>query len=213
MKNIEELCRGISVNTQSSIRVSCRVSGAEKVFYFDPLGIAGEPHDADVVFVTHSHGDHYSPDDIAKIAKEGTVLVCPEQMGVDGALAVVPGKRYEAGGIAFETVAAYNKLKPFHPKHNGWVGYIAETDLGRIYAAGDTDAVKEAEAVRCDIALVPVGGKYTMNAAEAAELVNKINPAAAIPTHYGTIVGSAGDGDVFAGKTDGGIAVVKKLKF
>lgn len=68
----------------------------------------------------------------------------------------------------------------------------------RIYIAGDTDAVKEAQAVKCDVALVPIGGKFTMNAKKAAGLINKIKPAIAIPTHYGEIVGKKEDADVFA---------------
>ena len=213
MEKTEKLCAGITVNTQSSIRVACQAAGTEKVLYFDPLEIRGEPHDADVIFITHAHGDHCSPADIAKVGREGTVTVCPEGMGMAGAFPVVPGKRYEAGGIVFETVAAYNRLKPFHPKRNGWVGYVVETDAGRVYVAGDTDVTKEAEAVSCDVALVPVGGKYTMTAEEAAKLVNAIRPSAAIPTHYGTIVGKPGDGDLFTQRVAEGIEVVKKLRF
>ncbi|MBQ5355078.1 MAG: MBL fold metallo-hydrolase, partial [Clostridia bacterium] len=71
----------------------------------------------------------------------------------------------------------------------------------------------DAAAVHCDIAVIPVGGKYTMTAEEAAELVNKIAPKAAIPTHYGTIVGKPSDGDLFAAGVKDGILVEKKLVF
>ena len=136
-------------------------------------------------------------------------------MKEDGALSVVPGREYEAAGVRFLTVPAYNRLpKLFHPKKNGWTGYVIVTAEGaRVYVAGDTDATDEAAEVGCEIAVVPVGGKYTMNAAEAAGLVNKIRPAAAVPTHYGSIVGRDADGDVFAESVDSEIAVVKKLVF
>ena len=215
MENIEKILTGITVNTQSSIRLT----DGTKVLYADPLEISGEPHDADLIFITHAHGDHFSPADIAKLVKNSTVLVAPESMAdqvrdiADGrqVVAVVPGKAYEADGVAFETVPAYNKLKPFHPKKNVWVGYVVTVDGARVYIAGDTDATSEAAAVRCDIALVPVGGTYTTTASEAAALVNRMKPAVAIPIHYGTIVGKPGDGDKFAGDVDPEITVVKKL--
>ena len=213
MDNIRSVLDGISVNTQSSIRISL----GGKTVRFDPLEIAGEPHDADVVFVTHAHGDHFSPADIAKVSKPGTVLVVPASMA-DQAEALpypvvpaVPGESGEADGIPFEAVPASNRLKPFHPKRNKWVGYVVTMDGALIYVAGDTDATAEAEKVHCDAALVPVGGKYTMTAGEAAELVNRMNPTAAIPTHYGTIVGSPEDGAAFAKRVRDGIRTELKL--
>ncbi len=215
MKEFAE--KHIAVNTQSSVRITGE-GGA--VTYVDPLEIAGEPHDADLVLVTHRHGDHFSPSDIAKLTKPTTVIAAPEGMAKDAekslgkpVLSVRPGESYEAGGVRFETVAAYNKLKPFHPKSAGWVGYVVVMDGRRIYVAGDTDATKEAEETVCDVALLPVGGKYTMTAKEAAELVNRMKkkPAVAIPTHYGTIVGKSTDGADFASGVEDGVEVVLKL--
>ena len=214
MDNLSAILDGISVNTQSSIRAAC----GGTVVRFDPLGIAGEPRDADVVFVTHAHGDHCSPADIAKVSKPGTVLVVPASMADQAKESVslplitaVPGQSGEAAGIPFEAVPAYNRLKPFHPKRNQWTGYIVTFGGARIYVAGDTDAIPELESVRCDAALVPVGGKYTMTAKEAAELVNRMRPAAAIPTHYGSIVGKPEDGAAFAALVREGIRVELKL--
>ena len=109
---------------------------------------------------------------------------------------------------AFVTVPAYNVGKPFHPKSSRWIGYVIETEQGRVYVAGDTDATDEARKVSCDIALVPVGGKYTMDPAEAAELINTIRPKTAVPVHYGGIVGHRDDGKKFASLVDGGIETV-----
>ena len=106
----------------------------------------------------------------------------------------------------------YNILKPFHPKAAGWVGYILKINGKRIYIAGDTDATKEAKEVICDIALVPIGGTYTMDAKKAAELVNEINPEVVIPTHYGSIVGKLSDAKVFAANVKDTIKVVEKIK-
>lgn len=166
-----------------------------------------EPKDADYILITHDHYDHFSPEDIGKAAKAETILVVPEKMRgkaqeaakfVGSIVTVKPGTHQDVDGLELETVPAYNSLKPFHPKHAGWVGYIVRIDGQRIYIAGDIDATNEAKAVRCDVALVPVGGTYTMNAKKAAELINTIKPSVAIPIHYGSIVGKKEDADKFA---------------
>ena len=195
----------ITINTHSSIRLQ---SEQGTVMYVDPFGFETEPHDADLVLVTHTHFDHLSPDDIARVRKAQTVFVLP---------ATCRGKFIEAGftgeqatflapyeqamplpGITVETVPAYNVSKGFHPKAEGWLGYVVEIDDKRVYIAGDTDDLPENREISCDIALVPAGGTYTMDAREAAAFVNALKPAVAIPEHYGSVAGSADDGKVFA---------------
>ncbi len=204
----------ISVNTQSSIRIDA----GTLIIRVDPFGINEAVHDADIIFITHEHFDHFSPDDIVKVRKPGTVFAAPVSMGkkltgmgIASPVLMKPGDTADIRGTAVSAVAAYNAMKPFHPKGNGWLGYVITAGGKRIYAAGDTDAVAEAKAVRCDIALVPVGGTYTMNYKEAAALVNLIQPEAAIPIHYGSIVGSRKDGDKFAELVDSRIQVDIKL--
>ncbi len=205
----------VTINTHSSIRV-----GGEKIIYIDPFQITEDKHDADVIFFTHSHYDHFSPEDYRKIAKEDTVFVCPESMekdalddGIkkDSLITVKPGDKTEAEGIPVEAVASYNPAKQFHPKENDWVGYVITVEDTRIYICGDMDVMEEGKAVSCDILLVPVGGKYTMNAEEGAELANAVKPKIAIPTHYGNIVGTKDEGDVFEKLVDDTIEVIKKL--
>lgn len=209
----------ITVNTQNSIRI---VNAEGTVIYIDPLGIAGEPADADLILITHSHYDHFSPEDIAKIRKPSTKYVIPKSMISElekTGVSMVDYACMEAGdrigllGVYISAVPAYNKLKPFHPRRNGWLGYVLDTDGQKIYAAGDTDALKENTSIDCDIALIPIGGTYTMNAKEAASFVNELRPAAVIPTHYGSIVGKPSDFDEFKRRVDEGIEVVPKLKF
>ena len=203
----------ISVNEQSSIRIA-----GSSVIYFDPFRIRNSAHDADYVFITHAHFDHFSPEDIRKVCKPDTTYVAPETMadelnkaGITDAVLLKPAVSVQVGEIAVETVPAYNQLKPFHPKKNGWLGYVITVGGQRIYVAGDTDATKEAKSVSCDIALIPAGGTYTTDAREAAALVNTIHPGTAIPTHYGSVVGKPEDGDVFAKHVDAGIQVALKL--
>lgn len=196
----------IRINTQSSIRIE-----GSSVIYFDPLNIEDEAHDADIVFVTHEHFDHFSPDDIPKIVNGKTKLVAPKSMqaAVEEKLAVKVEVIYltpaspvntintAGGSVEVETVRAYNVGKPFHTKDKDWLGYIVTMDGVRYYVAGDTDANEDNLKVKCDVALVPVGGKYTFTAEEAADFVKKINPKKAIPTHFGSIVGGADAGDRF----------------
>ena len=202
----------IDVFTHSSIRIR----SDRGVIYIDPFKMREEPHDADYVFVTHEHYDHFSPNDIAKVSRGETVLVVPESMkdkaekDTNGRYTVVtvsPGSSRILDNISFEAVPAYNRLKPFHPRSAGWLGYVFEISGERIYVAGDTDLTVEARQLKCDTALVPVGGTYTMNAKQAAELVNAIRPKIAIPTHYGSVVGSESDAEKFAAEVDPAITV------
>lgn len=206
----------IDVFKQNSIRIKSDVG----TIYIDPFKIDDETHDADFILITHDHYDHFSSEDIAKVKKDTTVLVVPEKMeakavkesGIKEIETVKSGTYHEIGNLELETIPMYNILKPFHPKAAGWVGYILKINGKRIYIAGDTDATKEAKEVICDIALVPIGGTYTMDAKKAAELVNEINPEVAIPTHYGSIVGKLSDAKVFAANVKDSIKVVEKIK-
>ncbi|MBO7709263.1 MAG: MBL fold metallo-hydrolase, partial [Lachnospiraceae bacterium] len=148
-----------------------------------------------------------------------TVFVAPASMeqeiqraaGDARVIPMTPGDEKDISGISIEAVPAYNRLKPFHPKRNGWNGYVVTMDGVRYYVAGDTDALKELQSVACDVALVPIGGTFTMTAKEAAKLINEIHPLAAIPTHYGSIVGKPEDADVFRKLVDPGITVETRL--
>ena len=209
----------ITVNTQSSIRIE---STEGTVIYLDPLGIEGKPQDADLILVTHAHYDHFSPADIAKIRKDSTKVVVPSSMKGDmekngydlqDYLCMEAGDMISAAGIYIKAVPAYNKLKPFHPRRNGWIGYVVTVDGAKIYVAGDTDALKENTSIDCDIAMVPIGGTYTMNPKEAASFINSLKPALVIPTHYGSIVGKPADADEFARCVDQSIEVIRKLNF
>ena len=206
-----EFLNRITVNTHSSVRIEA--GGC--ILYVDPFALTTAAGDADVVFLTHPHFDHFSPQDLALVCKPGTAFVLPARMAEEAAevtkghqvVTVAPFSRGEICGIAFETVPAYNARKPFHPRKNEWVGYILEIEGLRIYIAGDTDATEEAAAVSCDIAMLPIGGKYTMDAAKAATLTNRIRPQVVIPIHYGSVAGSPKDFDAFAAKVDAAISV------
>ncbi|MCR5735611.1 MAG: MBL fold metallo-hydrolase [Lachnospiraceae bacterium] len=210
------MTENITVFTQNSIRIKSSLGN----IYIDPFKMNEAPKDAAFILITHDHYDHFSPEDIKKVCCEDTVLVVPEKMvGKAGEVSglvkktetVKPGISKTIDGLEMETVPSYNNLKPFHPKSAGWVGYILVIEGKRIYIAGDTDATKEAKAVKCDVALVPVGGTYTMDAKKAAELVNEIRPEVAIPVHYGGAVGKPSDGADFAGYVKAPVKVEIKM--
>lgn len=189
------------INTQVLCHSSIKITG-EKTIYIDPFKINTQYQDADIIFITHDHYDHYSPEDIKKIIQPHTILVCPETMQNQiqelhlkpgNVLTVKPNETYQISNIKIETIPAYNTNKPFHPKANKWVGYIITINNKRYYVAGDTDITEENQKVKCDIALLPIGGTYTMDYKEAAKLTNTIKPEIVIPTHYGNIVGNKED--------------------
>jgi L-ascorbate metabolism protein UlaG (beta-lactamase superfamily) len=191
---------------------SFRIEDNGRQLYIDPWKLSAKSPQADVIFITHSHYDHFSPQDIEKITKNSTVIVAPKDAAKTlgpRAVAVVPGQSYEIAGLKVNTVASYNLSKQFHPKVNSWVGYCITLSTGqRIYHSGDTDSTPEMRKVVCDIAFLPCGGTYTMDAKEAASAANILSPGAVIPMHWGDIVGSKEDAEEFR-KTFRGTTIVK----
>lgn len=197
----------IEVNYHNSIKLT-----GEKIIYFDPFNIETKPHDADIIFFTHNHYDHMSKEDLQKVSNKDTILVVPEscvstliEFTDNEMFKVKPNGVYEVQGIKFTTIPAYNVNKLYHPQASNYVGYIAEIEDEKYYVAGDTDVIDETKQVKCDYAFVPVGGIYTMNYREAAQLVNDLKPKMAIPTHYGSIVGKDDDGINFSKLLDSDI--------
>ena len=178
----------IFVNTRSSIKIT-----GTKTIYFDPLEIQGEPHDADMVFITHEHYDHFSPDDIRKVLNQDTKMIVPmvmlemvreKEFIVADIQGISPFQKENFDGVKYQGIPAYNIGKLFHPRSNDWLSYLVELDGTTYYAMGDTDVTPEAMEVEADVVFVPIGGKYTMDAAEAAEFINTKQPGLVVPIHY-----------------------------
>ena len=194
-----ELLKGFKHLHHASIKIE-----RDKVIYIDPFQIEGSPHDADIIFCTHEHFDHLNPEAIGKVMKGDTVIVVPKdnvkkvkKHGFKDVIGVEPNQSYEADGIPFKTVPAYNLDKKFHKRKENWVGYILTLEGTTYYFAGDTDYIPEMDSIKADVVFIPVGGTYTCTAQEAAAAVNSIKPKVAVPIHFGSIVGNQGDAETF----------------
>lgn len=206
----------IEVNTQSSIKLTL-----DKIIYFDPYKIEDNKHDADIIFITHNHYDHMDNESIEKVKNENTIIVAPKSMEeiirnieFRDYIFLNPGDDINIDNINVKAIPAYNIEKTFHPRENNWLGYIVTYNNISYYVAGDTDKTEDNEKVKCDIALIPIGGHFTMDVLEASELIRIINPSVVIPIHYGSIIGDILDGKKLADiLSDTNIEVIEKLKF
>ncbi len=179
----------ININYQNSIQLNENI-------YIDPYKLT-EYTDAKYIFITHSHYDHLSPEDITKIITNNTIVIAPTNclndllnlsISKDNILLVEPNKEYQLEDISFKTVRAYNINKQFHPKENNWVGYIININNETSYIVGDSDYIEEMNNIKCDNLFIPCGGIYTMDVEEAIEAIDAIKPKNVYPTHYGSVV-------------------------
>ncbi len=185
---------------------------AKIVVYTDPWKIDDQPKDGDVIFISHSHYDHCSPEDVRNVSKPDGIVVGPACVADKFLTAqkISPGLSVAIGPVTIEAVPAYNISKDFHPKNNDWCGAIICLAGQRVYFAGDTDLIPEMKELRdIDLALLPIGGTYTMTAAEAAQACVDIAPGRAIPCHWGEIVGQDDDAKTFAGLAPCPVTILK----
>ena len=183
-----------------------------RIIYIDPYNIKEGLEKADLILITHSHYDHCSVADMNKIVKAGTRIVitadCQSKItkfNVPVHIDIVePGHELDLGSVKIDIFPAYNTDKNFHPRDEGWVGYLIKMNNVLVYHAGDTDVIPEMQrltgyggAGKKFVALLPVGGRFTMTAEEAVEAANLIKPWLAIPMHYGSIVGDDSDAEEF----------------
>jgi len=190
-----------------------RIRDGERTITIDPWRLC-DPQPADLVLITHAHKSHLSPDDLTRICGADTTIVCPQgceqQVAELGCrvFSVRPGMTLEVLGYPVEVTYAYNIGKRYHPRSEQRVGYVIEVGGRRIYHAGDTDLIPEMDEVRCDLALLPVGGTFTMDADEAIEAIARIHPKAVVPMHWGNKAGGIEDAERVRDGAPDGVEVV-----
>lgn len=191
---------------------SIKLTG-KKIIYIDPYKIKGGEM-ADIILITHDHYDHMSLEDIRKIRSEKTVIVAPSTPSTKGlgknVRSVVPGMTLKIDNVEIQTVPMYNIGKRYHPKDKNYVGYVIKFDGVTYYHAGDIDAIPELKDIKADVVFLPVGGTYTMNAAEAAKAASEMKPKFAVPIHWGSVVGSLADAEQFKKLATCNVVILKQ---
>ena len=178
-----------------------------KTIFIDPFRIgSGITGKADLILITHAHFDHCDPESVRMVMKPGTEVMgpadCLESLKIKDGKAIKPYHSEIWNGISVSAVPAYN-IRPerleFHPKKNGWVGYVLNVWMGegdfKIYHAGDTDFIDEMKGFSkygIDVSLLPVGGTYTMDVDEAIEAAKAIASKNTVPMHYKNLLGKDG---------------------
>jgi L-ascorbate metabolism protein UlaG (beta-lactamase superfamily) len=183
---------------QSAFRV--RTDAGPAVF-IDPFMVPPRAGPADLILVTHPHRDHYDRKAIRGLSRAATKVVLPRSCAGSGEIGMSPGESLSFGEARVSGIPAYNLEKRFHPRSCGWLGYLIEAGGLRIYHAGDTDSIPEMRDLRPDIALIPIGGTFAMDGAEALEAVDLMKATLAVPMHYGMLgilLGGRGAGRRFA---------------
>ncbi|MCR8630263.1 stalk domain-containing protein [Paenibacillus radicis (ex Xue et al. 2023)] len=210
IKTKSNVLKGVQLYKQSMVKLT-----GEKVIYVDPYKVDGEPMDGDIIFITHTHGDHFNINDIQKVAKKDATIVFPTKeqdkvtaAGFEKVVGAVPNEEGTVEGISYKAVPAYNTQSSNHPKDKEWVGYIIKVNGASYYMAGDTDLIPEMKDIDADVAFLPMGGTYTMAYEEAAKAANIIHPRIVIPYHYADVVGTRDDAVKFIDLIEPGITAI-----
>lgn len=200
---------GIEYLGHSGFVIVCKEG---KRIAIDPYNVSDKVDKVDYILITHSHYDHCSIKDIQKLSKDGTIIITPadaqskitkvENVHME---VIEVGDEMQLGKVRVEAIAAYNVGKDFHPKSEGWLGYILKIDNLVIYHAGDSDLTPEMRRLsgygkkgNFFVVILPVSGTYVMNPVEAVEAASLLNPSLAIPMHYGAgVVGTVEDAKEF----------------
>ena len=200
--SVKEWARGhLQWYGQSAFRIR---TDAGRTIFIDPYRVPAGAGPADLILVTHPHMDHYDRKSIEGLRGERTVVALPRSCAEGGMTGVAPGETMRLPPASVTGIHAYNLTKRFHPGSANWLGYMIEVEGVTVYHAGDTDLIPEMKDLRPDIALLPIGGFFSMGGRAAAEAALLLRATLAIPMHYGPLIGGRGAGARFAGRVGPG---------
>jgi L-ascorbate metabolism protein UlaG (beta-lactamase superfamily) len=161
-----------------------------KIIHVDPVSSYADYSQlpkADLLLITHEHGDHLDAKAIQAISTGKTVLVVNQgsSKALPAATIMKNGETQTFAGFKVEAVAAYNPGKAFHPKGNG-NGYIITFGDKRVYVAGDTENIPEMKDLKqIEVAFLPMNLPYTMTPEQVAEAARTFGPKILYPYHFG----------------------------
>jgi len=206
----EELLKHITWISQACVRIQYQ----DLIIYSDPYLISNK-ETADIIIITHLHGDHLSIEDIDKLFVKGKTRIiaaeaCAEKLKKyeESVTYLNPDQRVTFSDIEFHAVRAYNIVKTNHPKSSNFIGMIMNIDDVLLYITGDTERIPEMTTNICDIIMLPLGQVYTMNSVdEAVQAVLDTKAKIAVPIHYGLYEGKLDDALSFKKKLEGKVKV------
>ena len=163
---------------------SFRIQGPP-VIYIDPWRIPRGAPVADAILITHDHYDHCSPADVNKIRAPHTIIIGNSAAAelIEGMIMLRPWQSINVDRACIKAVPAYNG---HHPAMFEGLGYVIALNHYDIYYAGDTDLIPEMDRIRPDIAILPIGGRQTMNVDMALDATRRLKPRWVIPSHWGS---------------------------
>lgn len=159
-----------------------------KIIYLDPYNLPEGAEPADIVISSHGHFDHMDKSSIKQVTKEGTKIFGPESEAKKlkrlGGKGLKIGETLKLDEISITLVPAYTIKKGTHPKESEWAGSVLEVEGKKIYHAGDTERIPEMKDLKdITVALLPCGGKYTMDFEESCNAAADIKPNIVVPMH------------------------------
>ncbi|WP_254547050.1 MBL fold metallo-hydrolase [Halomarina pelagica] len=188
-----------------------RIQSDDLFAYVDPWSdvVDGRPADADLVFVTHDDYDHYDPDGIEAVSTPETTVVVYE--GVDATdldrdvRSLAADEEFTVEGVTARAVPAYNDPEgehvrepgvPYHAEGEG-IGLLFDFDGATILVPSDTDFLPVHRELSAAVVLPPIGGTYTMDRREAADLAAAVGASLVLPVHYDTFEAIETDAEAF----------------
>ncbi|HUY70319.1 MAG TPA: MBL fold metallo-hydrolase [Candidatus Baltobacteraceae bacterium] len=179
------------------------IKGVGKTIIIDPFKITDRVREeADILLITHGHFDHCNEEDLARVVKAETRIIsaegCDAVKGYENVTIARPGFKQIVEGVEIEAVPAYNtdpKKQEYHPRSKNWVGYVIRIPDMTVYHAGDTDFIPEMAELKgkgIDVALLPIGGTYTMDLEDAIQAAEAIGAKRTVPMHFKNLLGREG---------------------